>query len=93
MNKANDIDYGYLRYMAWVVRDAVDHQELRDGKRFMVGYLAACLQFKAMRNAERDKLFTLLRNAEKYRTNELNAFERRLQPPRAPRPWAMEVTV
>lgn len=44
-------------------------------------------------NAERDKLFTLLRNAEKYRTTELNAFERRLQPPRAPRPWAMEVTV
>jgi hypothetical protein len=90
MSKALVIDYSYLRYLLWLVRNANDCRELRDDERYMVGYLAACCRLKAMRNAERDKLFTLLKNAEKYRIKELNAFERRMRPPCAPRPWAME---
>lgn len=90
MSKALVIDYNHIRYLLWLIRYSVDHQVLRDGKRFMLGYLAACVEFKAMRNTDRDKLFTLLRNAEKFRTNELDAFERRLQPPRTPQPWTIE---
>lgn len=87
MTKKGVINYQKLYHMALIVRHAWDHQDMRDHERLMIGYLWACREFKVLKESERTRLIGLLRNAEKYRTKELNEFERRKRQPQAPMPW------
>ncbi|PLR61129.1 hypothetical protein QCBJ_23185 [Pseudomonas sp. QC2] len=87
MTRHVGVDYWYLRYMASSIRTAETAVELLSAERFFVGYLAASVDFKAIKSAERDRLFVLLNNARKLRTKELDAFQKKQKPPRVPGPW------
>nr|WP_127880905.1 hypothetical protein [Pseudomonas carnis] len=87
MTRHAGVDYWYLRYMASNVRTAETAAELLSAERFFVGYLAASVDFKAIKSAERDRLLVLLNNARKLRTKELDAFQKKQKPARVPGPW------
>ncbi|NVZ38782.1 hypothetical protein HX786_11900 [Pseudomonas sp. 21615526] len=87
MTRHVGVDYWYLRYMASSVRTAETKDELLRAEHFFVGYLAASADFKAIKSAERDRLFVLLNNARKLRTKELDAFQKKQKPARVPGPW------
>lgn len=87
MTRRVGVDYWYLRYMASSVRTAETKDELLRAANFFVGYLAASVDFKAIKSPERDRLFVLLNNARKLRTKELDAFQKKQKPARVPGPW------
>jgi len=81
-----------LHYMALRVREAETNEELLSAARFLHGYLAASLHFKAIKTAERDRLFVLINNARKLRTKELDAFQKKQKPARMPGPWIKAIS-
>jgi hypothetical protein len=87
MTRYVGVKFSALRCMALLVREAETNDELLSAERFVVGYLAASLDLKAIKAAEHGRIFVLLNNARKLRAKELDAFQKKQKPARVPGPW------
>ncbi|WP_323145956.1 Lar family restriction alleviation protein [Pseudomonas marginalis] len=88
INRPTTFDLCSLVMELEALRNSATKEELARTSTWIWGFLAACSQLKVIQKMEVNRLFQLVRNAEKYRKKELEAFESKARL-RTPLPWQM----